>query len=176
MTSTAMPSSTTSFALMGWSSCIGRATIGTPNLIASMTELHPQCERKPPILGWVSISLWGAHPVRTKPTSRVLSMNPQGINGLTLSSSSSSSPTALGNLITHMKLTLLSSNPMEISSISSSDKKYSLPKEANTTEELSFSPIKSITFLLLWWPSSSKYASGMRGPTGTTSLHTREDT
>ncbi|KAM7522488.1 hypothetical protein LguiA_012390 [Lonicera macranthoides] len=44
-----------------------------------------------------------------------------------------------------MKFTPLSSNPYAISSISSLERKYSLPKETNTTEEFSFLSNHSIS-------------------------------
>lgn len=46
-------------ALHGWSECIGQAAIGTPILMLSVHEFHPQWLRNPPIDKCPRISNWG---------------------------------------------------------------------------------------------------------------------
>ncbi|RXI06525.1 hypothetical protein DVH24_025661 [Malus domestica] len=106
LASTPTLTSSTSLALTGWSSCIGMAIIGTPNLMLSNTELHPQWLTNPPTLGCCNIFACGAQPSTIIPLSPTLSTNHFGNTSSTFVVLSS-----LGNLITQMKLTLLSSNP-----------------------------------------------------------------
>ncbi|KAH0465011.1 hypothetical protein IEQ34_005114 [Dendrobium chrysotoxum] len=149
-TFTATPSSTISSAFNGWSSCRGIAIIGTPCLIPSITELHPQWVTKPPTLGCAKILFCGAHPSITNPLSHV---NPIGRRG---------SPPS--NLTTHMEQSPHRSSPMASSTISLSDMKYSLPTETNATEPFSFLLSHSNTS-----PPSDPTVD-MRGPTGITSF------
>nr|CAB3490207.1 unnamed protein product [Digitaria exilis] len=69
----------------------GHATIGTPYTRLSSTEFHPQCVRNPPVAGWDSTFICGAHDGTTRPTSLVLSTNPSGRNLCPLISSPSAS-------------------------------------------------------------------------------------
>nr|KYP77162.1 hypothetical protein KK1_021434 [Cajanus cajan] len=54
--------------------------IGTPALIASATEFHPQCVTNPPTAPWFKINGCGAHPFISIPLffSLILSLNPSG--------------------------------------------------------------------------------------------------
>ena len=127
-TSTPTPTYSTSLAFIDWSKCMGMATIGTPNFMLSIIELHLQWLIKPPILAFPRTLLFGAHPSMTIILSPTLLRNPMG------SASSTLVMFPLGNLTTHMKLILLNSNPWVISSISSLARKYSLPKATNKIE------------------------------------------
>nr|GMD07787.1 Actin cytoskeleton-regulatory complex protein [Ipomoea batatas] len=87
-------------------------------------------------------------PLTTKPLSPTL---PEKFSGKTESIPRSC---PLGNRKTQTKLTLLTASPLAISHVSSSDKKYSLPKETNTVDFASF-PLRN--------PRISEFSSSEQG-------------
>nr|GMC92650.1 Os06g0343500 protein [Ipomoea batatas] len=125
-----------------------------------MTELQPQWLTNPPILECSRIIPCGAHPSTNFPRSPTLSRYPAGrASSIALGFSPAS---AAGNLITHRKFTLLSSNPRATSSISSSVRKYSVPNETNTVEHRGF--MSSHSLISGFSPSATGDLTS--GPTG----------
>ncbi|WVY96031.1 hypothetical protein V8G54_028182, partial [Vigna mungo] len=47
-------------AFLGWSECMGHVAIGTPMVMLSKHEFHPQWLINPPVERWLRISNWGA--------------------------------------------------------------------------------------------------------------------
>ena len=56
----------------------GQASMGTPAMITSSTEFHPQCVTKPPTAPCASTSRCGAHDLTTRPVPLVRSRKPSG--------------------------------------------------------------------------------------------------
>ena len=111
----------------------GQATIGTPTLIASSTEFHPQWVTNPPTESWLSAFTCGAHCFTTNPLSFVLSKKPLGNNSFKFGSFSLCGD---GFLTTHKNLWLFS-NPTAISFNCFAANNRMLPKDRNTTLRLS---------------------------------------
>uniref|UniRef100_A0A5K1ALK0 Uncharacterized protein n=1 Tax=Nymphaea colorata TaxID=210225 RepID=A0A5K1ALK0_9MAGN len=53
--------------LMRCSAYSGHATMGTPAIMLSSTEFHPQCVTNPPTASWLSTLTCGAHDLTTSP-------------------------------------------------------------------------------------------------------------
>lgn len=64
--------------LLGWSECIGHATMGTPMLRLSTHEFHPQWLKKPPTHRCPRITSCGTHSLTTSPIPPTLCSNPFG--------------------------------------------------------------------------------------------------
>uniref|UniRef100_A0A804QG91 Uncharacterized protein n=1 Tax=Zea mays TaxID=4577 RepID=A0A804QG91_MAIZE len=73
-----MASSTMNSLFIFCSAYIGQQSIGTPAVIPSSTEFHPQCVTNAPVALWLSTSTCGAQCLTTRPRSLVASRNPSG--------------------------------------------------------------------------------------------------
>ena len=102
-------SSVISTAFLGWSECIGHAAMGTPIVMLSMQEFHPQWLTNPPVDGWLKISNCGAQSRTTNPLLDTLLSNPSGSFDL-LTSPSKTFPLS-ASLNTQMNFCPLFSNP-----------------------------------------------------------------
>lgn len=79
---------------VGWSRCIGTAIMEMPNLIPSITELHPQWLTNPPILECLRILCCGAHP------SNIIALSPTLLRNPSHNASSMALSSPKGNLTT----------------------------------------------------------------------------
>ncbi|PON57033.1 hypothetical protein TorRG33x02_294610 [Trema orientale] len=109
----------TSIAFLGWSVCIGHAPIGTPIVMLSTHEFHPQWLKNPPVDGCPKISNWGAHSLTTIPILSTLFSYPFGSSNFLTCSPSKTSPLS-ASLSTQMNFISLCSNPKASCSTSSS--------------------------------------------------------
>ncbi|KAF8050505.1 hypothetical protein N665_1956s0008 [Sinapis alba] len=129
-TRTATPkSSTSSFALLKWSACIGHASITTPPTNPSRAEPQPKCVRYDPTVLCSRIIVCGAHPLMIKPFSLTLSSNPSGITSSSSSPELSPELTFLAaSLTAHMKRTSLVSKAAARAAVCSTVSRIWLPK------------------------------------------------
>uniref|UniRef100_J3L3T6 Uncharacterized protein n=1 Tax=Oryza brachyantha TaxID=4533 RepID=J3L3T6_ORYBR len=117
----------------------GQHSIGTPAVMPSSAEFHPQCVTNAPVAGWWSTSTCGAHDVTMKPLSLVRSMNPSGKSALRSGSGRCSKyflrPSVVdgGARTTHMNRCPEFSKPTAISFSCSAENVPLLPKQRNTT-------------------------------------------
>ncbi|KAG0545341.1 hypothetical protein BDA96_02G353400 [Sorghum bicolor] len=124
------------------SAYIGQQSIGTPAVIASITEFHPQCVTKAPVALWLSTSTCGAHSFTTRPRALVLSKNPGGRSAWRSESARGSNrgpvstpPVGRGARTTHRNRCPDLSRPTAISLSCSAEwvAEPKLPKQRNTT-------------------------------------------
>nr|CAB3500462.1 unnamed protein product [Digitaria exilis] len=67
-TLTPIPSTSTAiFSFRNWSVKCGHVTTGSPAVMASSVEFHPQCVTNPPTAAWDRIVTCGAHPLTRRP-------------------------------------------------------------------------------------------------------------